>query len=72
MYVRDDERPFLTAPLIQAMTFTGAADDLRGRIEALRDAGYAQFTIQIVEGQEQALEDWAEVLRPLGLGQAQA
>jgi 5,10-methylenetetrahydromethanopterin reductase len=72
MYVRDDERPFLTAPVIQAMTFTGAADDLRGRIEALRDAGYAQFTIQIVEGQEQALEDWAEVLRPLGLGQAQA
>jgi len=50
------------------MSFTGTADDLRGRIEALRDAGYAQFTIQIVEGQEHALEDWAGVLKPLGLG----
>jgi 5,10-methylenetetrahydromethanopterin reductase len=70
MYVRDDERAFLTEPVMQAMTFTGTAADLRGRIEALRDAGYAQFTIQIVEGHEAALEDWAEVLRPLGLGAA--
>jgi 5,10-methylenetetrahydromethanopterin reductase len=68
MYVRDDERRFLTEPVMQAMTFTGTAADLRGRVEALRDAGYAQFTIQIVEGQEHALEDWAKVLKPLGLG----
>ena len=70
MYVRDDERGFLTEPVMQAMTFTGTAADLRGRVEALRDAGYAQFTIQIVEGHEQALEDWADMLRPLGLGAA--
>jgi 5,10-methylenetetrahydromethanopterin reductase len=70
MYVRDEERPFLTEPIMQAMTFTGTAADLTGRVEALRDAGYAQFTIQIVEGQEHALEDWAAVLRPLGLGSA--
>jgi len=70
--VRDDERPFLTEPVMQAMTFTGTAADLRGRVETLRDAGYAQFTIQIVEGQEHALEDWAEVLRPLGLGGTRA
>ena len=69
MYVRDDERPFLTAPIMQAMTFTGTAADLTGRVAALRDAGYAQFTIQIVEGQEHALEDWAAVLKPLGLGE---
>jgi len=72
MYVRDDERRFLTEPVMKAMTFTGTAPDLTGRVEALRDAGYAQFTIQIVEGQEQALEDWARVLRPLGLGKAKA
>ena len=72
MYVRDDERRFLTEPVMQAMTFTGTADDLRGRVETLRDAGYAQFTIQIVEGHEDALEDWAEMLKPLGLGRAGA
>jgi 5,10-methylenetetrahydromethanopterin reductase len=70
MYVRDDERRFLTEPLMQAMTFTGTAADLTSRIETLRDAGYSQFTIQIVEGQEHALEDWARVLGPLGLGVA--
>jgi 5,10-methylenetetrahydromethanopterin reductase len=68
MYVREDERRFLTAPVISGMTFTGTAGELRGRVEALRDAGYAQFTIQIVEGHEDALEDWADLLRPLGLG----
>jgi 5,10-methylenetetrahydromethanopterin reductase len=72
MYVRDDERRFLTEPIMQAMTFTGTAADLTGRVETLRDAGYAQFTVQIVEGQEHALEDWAAVLRPLGLGGAAA
>lgn len=68
MYVRDDDWRFLTEPVMQAMTFTGTADDLRGRIETLRDTGYAQFTIQIVGGHEHALEDWAKMLRPLGLG----
>jgi len=72
MYVRDDERRFLTEPVMQAMTFTGTAAGLRGRVETLRDAGYAQFTIQIVEGHENALEDWAEMLAPLGLGRARA
>jgi 5,10-methylenetetrahydromethanopterin reductase len=70
MFVRDEEKPFLTEDLMRLMTFTGTADDLRGRIAALRDAGYAQFTIQIVEGQEAAIEDWAKVLAPLGLGKS--
>jgi 5,10-methylenetetrahydromethanopterin reductase len=69
MFVRDEERPFLTEPIMRAMTFTGAAPALRERVEALSAAGYSQFTIQIVEGQEEALLDWAEMLMPLGLGQ---
>jgi 5,10-methylenetetrahydromethanopterin reductase len=58
----------LSAEIIEMLSFTGTSNDLRGRVEALRDAGYDQFTIQIVEGQEAALEDWAAVLKPLGLG----
>jgi len=67
MFVRPEEKPLITAPMIEHLTFTGTADVLRGQVEALRDAGYAQFTIQLVEGQEDALDDWADVLRPLGL-----
>ena len=30
---------------------------------ALRDSGYTQFTIQLVPGQEHAIEDWARITR---------
>jgi 5,10-methylenetetrahydromethanopterin reductase len=39
---------------------------LTQRVEALRDAGYTQFTVQIVLGQEQAIEDWARIKRAFG------
>ena len=31
--------------------------------EALREAGYTQFTIQLVPGQEAALADWARIAK---------
>ena len=36
------------------------------RVEALRSAGYTQFTVQIVPGQENAIEDWARIKRAFG------
>ena len=30
---------------------------------ALRDAGYTQFTVQLIPGQERAIEDWARIKR---------
>ena len=59
MFVREEERPFITEELIRKTTFTGIAKDIEARIGELRDAGYTQFTIQIVPGQEEAIEDWA-------------
>ncbi len=67
MFVRPEEKPFLSKEMIEGFTFTGTPDVLQGRIEELRDAGYAQFTVQLVEGQEDALADWAKLLGPLGL-----
>ena len=32
----------------------------------LRDAGYTEFTIQVVPGQEHAIADWARIMRRLG------
>jgi len=61
MAVKDIERPFVTAEMIRRTTFTGTQDDLLGRIAALRDGGYTQFTIQMVPGQEAAIEDWAKL-----------
>lgn len=65
MAVKDEERPFVTAELIRQTTFTGTESDLTVRIATLRDAGYTQFAIQLVPGQEAAIEDWARVMRRL-------
>ena len=61
MAVKDIERPFVTGEMIRRTTFTGAEADLIERIAALRDGGYTQFTIQLVPGQEAAIEDWVRV-----------
>ncbi len=61
MFVRPEERFLVTADLIESMTFTGEADVLRERVARLAEAGYNQLTVQLVEGQEDALEEWADV-----------
>ena len=63
LFVKPQERPFVTAELIRRTTFTGTEAVLKDRIGALRDAGYGQFVIQIVPGQEAAFADWARIKR---------
>jgi 5,10-methylenetetrahydromethanopterin reductase len=66
MAVKDSERRFVTGELIRAMTFTGTEAQLTRRIADMRDAGYTEFTIQVVPGQEHAIADWARIMRRLG------
>ena len=61
MVVKPEERGFVTAELIRATTFTAGEAEIRDRIDALRGAGFTQFVIQLVPGQEAALADWARV-----------
>ena len=63
MFLKDSERRFVNAELIRQTTFTGTQEDIKGRIEALRDAGYGQFTVQLTPGSEAAVEDWAKIKR---------
>jgi 5,10-methylenetetrahydromethanopterin reductase len=62
LFVRDDERQFVTADAIRAGTLTGTASEIGDRLPALEAAGYNQLTIQLVYGHEDAVEDWARVL----------
>jgi 5,10-methylenetetrahydromethanopterin reductase len=62
MFVRPEEEPFLDEALIRGSTFTGTAEELRDRIRALRDAGYRQWTVQLVHGHEDAIDRWADVV----------
>jgi len=63
MAIRPEERPFITANLIRATSFTATEGEIKRRIGALRDAGYTEFTIQLVPGQEAAIADWARIAR---------
>jgi 5,10-methylenetetrahydromethanopterin reductase len=61
MVVKPEERRFVTADLIRATSFTSTEAEIKRRIDALRGAGYTQFTIQLVPGQEEAVADWARI-----------
>ena len=63
MFVKEEERPFITGELIRISSFTATEAELKRRIGDLRDAGYTEFTVQIVPGQEQAIEDWGRIRR---------
>ena len=65
MFVKPEERPFVTAELIRDTSFTATEDMLIERIAALRDGGYTQFTVQLTPGQESAVEDWARIRQAL-------
>lgn len=63
MFVKPEERQFVTAELIRDTSFTASEAELKARIGDLRDAGYTQFAIQIVPGQEDAIEDWGRIAK---------
>ena len=63
MFVRPEERPFITAELIRLTTFTATEKELKERVAALADAGYREIALQIVPGQEHAIEDWGRIRR---------
>jgi 5,10-methylenetetrahydromethanopterin reductase len=61
MFVKPEEKKFLTAKMIAETSFAASEAEIKQRIAALRDAGYSQFTIQLVPGHEAALADWARI-----------
>jgi 5,10-methylenetetrahydromethanopterin reductase len=61
MFVKPEEKKFVTAKMVAETSFTADEAEIKKRIEALRAAGYTQFTIQLVPGHEAALADWARI-----------
>jgi 5,10-methylenetetrahydromethanopterin reductase len=66
VFVKPEERPFISAELIRRTSFTATEQELIQRVEALSGAGWSQITIAITPGQERALEDWARVKAAFG------
>jgi 5,10-methylenetetrahydromethanopterin reductase len=63
MFVKPEERPFVTADLIRATTITGSEAEIKAAIAGFAEAGYSEVAIQIVPGQEHAIEDWGRLRR---------
>jgi 5,10-methylenetetrahydromethanopterin reductase len=63
VFLKPEERKFITSDLIRRTTFTASEQELKQRIEAMRDAGWSQFVIPITPGEERAIEDWARIKR---------
>jgi 5,10-methylenetetrahydromethanopterin reductase len=63
IFVKPEEGRFVTAELIRRTTFTATEKELKERIAALADAGYTEIALQIVPGQEHAIEDWGRIRR---------
>ncbi len=61
MFVRPDERPFLSADLIRYATWTATEPELRERVAALEAGGFSQIVFSILPGQEHAIEDWGRI-----------
>src|SRR5579859_1215033 len=66
MFVRPDERQFITAEMIRRTSFVGTLADLTQRIGALGDAGFDQVVFSVPPGQEHAIEDWGRIRRAFG------
>lgn len=62
MIVRPDERHLVSGEMIKSHSFTGTAAELRERIRELGNAGYSQFSAHIRYGQDETVEEWAELL----------
>ena len=63
MFVKPEERPFVTAELIRLTTFTATERELKDRVAAPAEAGYTEIALQVVPGQEHAIEDWGRIRR---------
>ena len=66
VFVKPEERRFITAELIRRTGFTATEQELKQRVAALRDAGWSQIVIPIVPGEERAIEDWARIKDAFG------
>ena len=67
MYLRPEEQQFISAEMLKFTSLTGTADEIHGRVRAMAAAGYNQVAIQLVPGQEAAVDEWARVLMSTGV-----
>ena len=66
MFLREEEKALISPELVRATTLSGSPEELAEQFRRLAEAGYHQFALQLVQGQEtEQLNNWAEVFARL-------
>lgn len=65
MFLREEEKALITPEFVQATSLSGTEDELVDRLRQLADAGYHQLAVQLVNGHESALEEWADIFEKI-------
>ncbi len=66
MFLREEEKALISPELVKATTLSGTVEELAEQFGQLAEAGYHQFALQLVQGQEEEqLNNWTEVFARL-------
>ena len=61
MYLREEEKKLIDPEFVRATTMSGSKQELRDKFLLLAESGYEDFVVQLIPGEEDAIEEWAEV-----------
>ena len=65
MYLREEEKQIIDPDFVRATTMSGTKQELIDKFKLLAESGYDEFVIQLIPGEEAAIEEWAEVFSAL-------
>ena len=65
MYLREGEKKIIDPDFVRETTMSGSRQELRDKLLLLAESGYEDFVVQLIPGEEAAIEEWAEVFSTL-------
>ena len=65
MYLREEEKKIIDPDFVRATTMSGSKQELRDKFLRLAESGYEDFVVQLIPGEEAAIEEWADVFSTL-------
>ena len=65
MYLREEEKKIIDPDFVRATTMSGSKQELRDKFLLLAESGYEDFVVQLIPGEEAAIEEWADVFSTL-------
>ena len=62
MYLREEEKKIIDPDFVRATTMSGSKQELRDKFLLLAESGYEDFVVQLIPGEEDAIEEWLSLI----------